>query len=281
VINVDQTTTQDFSLATARGVVNPTSLEFTLQRNQTQTMNLDLSNTGGLPMIWDVKESGGGAALPSRSRQGSKLMRIELSKDERANPGWAGTTHGHAPARGRRCPACSDLVDDRELSDRTWTTRPRSSTARNTRWRFDSNFVITNANVYDPAATRAPIANTPMAREKPDAAVNGLCDRRLGYVGTPTPRPTSTTRARTPGARWPQPEPDSSTGVAVADGKIYCRRLRGRYRTPSAHVLATTLVRQLGQCRPVPDHGLMGVVRRINGNVYCSGGVKADHARQR
>src|SRR5262249_31483607 len=48
-IAVDQTTTQDFSLRTARGEVDPTSLEFTLQRNETQTKTLTLSNTGGVP----------------------------------------------------------------------------------------------------------------------------------------------------------------------------------------------------------------------------------------
>jgi Carboxypeptidase regulatory-like domain/Malectin domain len=61
----DQTVTQDFSLRTPRGEVDPTSLEFVLQVNQTQTKTLRLSNTGGLPMTWDVKESGGGIAAPA------------------------------------------------------------------------------------------------------------------------------------------------------------------------------------------------------------------------
>ena len=64
-VEEDQTTTQDFSLRTPRGEVDPTSLEFVVQVNQTETKTLRLSNTGGLPMTWDVQESGGGIAAPS------------------------------------------------------------------------------------------------------------------------------------------------------------------------------------------------------------------------
>jgi hypothetical protein len=63
----DQTTTQDFSLRTPRGEVSPTSLEFIVPADQTRTKTLVLSNTGSLPMTWDVQESGGGPAAPSRA----------------------------------------------------------------------------------------------------------------------------------------------------------------------------------------------------------------------
>jgi hypothetical protein len=66
-ITEDQTTTQDFSLRTPRGVVSPTSLEFVVPAGQTRTKTLVLSNTGSLPMTWDVQESGGGPAAPSRA----------------------------------------------------------------------------------------------------------------------------------------------------------------------------------------------------------------------
>jgi len=61
-IDEDLTTTQDFSLRTPRGVVSPTSLEFVVPPDQTRTKTLVLSNTGSLPMTWDVAESGGGPA---------------------------------------------------------------------------------------------------------------------------------------------------------------------------------------------------------------------------
>jgi hypothetical protein len=61
----DQTTTQDFSLRTPKGEVSPTSLEFIVPAGQTRTKTLTLSNTGSLPMTWEVLESGGGPAAPS------------------------------------------------------------------------------------------------------------------------------------------------------------------------------------------------------------------------
>jgi Malectin domain/Carboxypeptidase regulatory-like domain/Viral BACON domain len=61
----DGTATQDFSLRTPRGEVSPTSLQLIVPPDQTRTRTLTLRNTGSLPMTWDVKESGGGAALPS------------------------------------------------------------------------------------------------------------------------------------------------------------------------------------------------------------------------
>ena len=242
-IDLDQTTTTDFSLRTPRGEVTPPSLEFVLQRNQTDTKTLTLSNTGGLPMTWDVKESGGGAAMPSRG--GSKLHRIELSKDERANPGWAGNqAHGHAP----RVDAGAPLAP-------TWSTianYPTGIMDNSTAFidgkeysvgGFDSNFVITNvANVYNPGSnTWAPIANTPMAREKPGvAAVNGLLYVTGGWdtFGTPIAEtdvydPSTNTWSTVA----PNPSPTAAPGVAVADGKIYfVGGCADGACTPSAHV---------------------------------------------
>jgi hypothetical protein len=62
----DQTVTHDFALRTPRGEVSPTSLQLIVPANQTRTRTLTLRNTGGIPMTWDVKESGGGAALPAK-----------------------------------------------------------------------------------------------------------------------------------------------------------------------------------------------------------------------
>jgi len=128
-ITEDQTVTQDFVLQTPRGEVNPTSLEFVVQRNQTDTKTLTLSNTGGLPMTWDVKESGGGLALPSRHFQGSKLVNIKLAGDELADPGWLGNhVHGDTPGVDAGRPLAPTWTTTRGRRSRTcqWLARSRA-----------------------------------------------------------------------------------------------------------------------------------------------------------
>jgi hypothetical protein len=48
--------------------VSPTSLQLIVPADQTRTRTITLNNTGGIPMTWDVQESGGGAAAPSRDQ---------------------------------------------------------------------------------------------------------------------------------------------------------------------------------------------------------------------
>jgi N-acetylneuraminic acid mutarotase len=282
-ITVDQTTTQDFSLRTARGEVNPTSLEFVLQRNETQMKTLTLSNTGGIPMTWDVKESGGGAALPSRSRQGSKLMRIELSKAERANPGWAGNqAHGHAPrvdAGAPLAPTWSTIanypVGIMDNSNAIIEGKEYSVGG------FDSTFTLSNhGNVYDPGTdTWSPIADMPMAREKPGvASVNGLLYVTGGWdtFGTPIAQtdvydPSTNTWSTVA----PNPSPTAAPGVAVADGKIY---LVGGCADGGCTPSATTVrydpaANSWDTVAPYPTPDSWESCGGINGNVYCSGGV--------
>jgi N-acetylneuraminic acid mutarotase len=282
-ITVDQTTTQDFSLRTARGEVNPTSLEFVLQRNETQTKTLTLSNTGGLPMTWDVKESGGGAALPSRSRQGSKLMRIELSKGERADPGWLGN---RTRSFGPRVDAGAPLAP-------TWSTIANypnpimDNSAAIIEGKeyvvggFNFALGITNTgNVYDPGTnTWAPIADMPMAREKPGvASVNGLLYVTGGWDNFGTP--IAQTDVYDPSTNtWstvaPNPSPTAAPGVAVADGKIY---LVGGCAdggcTPSATVVRyDPAANSWDTVAPYPIPDSWEACGGISGRVYCSGGV--------
>jgi hypothetical protein len=80
----DATVTQDFALRTPRGEVSPTSLEIIAPPDQIRTRTLTLRNTGSLPMTWDVRESGGGPAAPSRA---------ELKKNANYDPN-ARTTRG-------------------------------------------------------------------------------------------------------------------------------------------------------------------------------------------
>ncbi|HEY6606807.1 MAG TPA: carboxypeptidase regulatory-like domain-containing protein [Gaiellaceae bacterium] len=80
----DATVTQDFALRTPRGEVSPTSLEIIAPPDQIRTRTLTLRNTGSMTMTWDVKESGGGPAGPSRA---------ELQKNANYDPN-ARTTRG-------------------------------------------------------------------------------------------------------------------------------------------------------------------------------------------
>ena len=282
-ITEDQTTTQDFSLLTPRGEVSPTSLQFIVPADQTRTKTLTLSNTGSLPMTWDVKESGGGAALPSRARQGSKLLRIELSKDERADPGWLGNrTPGHAP----RVDAGSPLAP-------TWSTianYPSPIMDNSAAFLdgkeyvvggFNFNVGVTNmGNVYDPGTnTWAPIANMPVAREKPGvAAVNGLLYVTGGWDSNGNP--IAETDVYDPSSNsWstvaPNPSPTAAPGVAVANGNIYAvGGCADSFCTPSA-----TVVRydpssdSWATVAPYPSTDSWESCGGINGKVYCSGGV--------
>jgi hypothetical protein len=65
----DQTVVQDFALDTARAEVSPSSFEFIVPAGQQRTQILTLSNTGGVPLTWQISETGGGAIHPS-SMQG-------------------------------------------------------------------------------------------------------------------------------------------------------------------------------------------------------------------
>jgi subtilisin family serine protease len=96
----DQTVTRDFSLRTPRGVVTPTSLEVIVPPNQTRTRTLTLSNTGSLPMTWQVQESGGGRVSTTsaglQKKPGFDTM-ARTTKDlyvGGTRPGWTVTSPG-------------------------------------------------------------------------------------------------------------------------------------------------------------------------------------------
>jgi N-acetylneuraminic acid mutarotase len=282
-ITEDQTTTQDFSLRTARGEVSPTSLEFIVPADQMRTKTIRLSNTGSLPMTWDVKESGGGAAMPSRAGQGSKLLRIDLSKDELASPGWLGNK---APGHGPRVDAGAPLAP-------TWSSianYPSPIMDNSAAFidgkeyvvgGFNFNVGVTNmGNVYDPGTnTWAPIANMPVAREKPGvAAVNGLLYVTGGWDSSGTP--IAETDVYDPSTNsWstvaPNPSPRAAPGVAVANGNIYVvGGCADAFCTPSA-----TTVRydpssdSWDTVASYPTTDSWEACGGIIGKVYCSGGV--------
>jgi N-acetylneuraminic acid mutarotase len=280
-ITEGQTTTRNFSLRTPRGEVSPTSLEFVVQRNQIDTKTLTLSNTGGVPMTWDVKESGGGPVMPSRA--GSKLHRIELSKDERANPGWAGNQpRGHAPAVDAGAPLAPTWstianypVDIMDNSNAIIEGKEYSVGG------FNFTLGTTNTgHVYDPGSnTWASIADMPAAREKPGvAAVNGLLYVTGGWDvnGNPTAR----TDVYDPSTNsWstlaPNPSPTAAPGVAVADGKIYfVGGCADSFCTTSSQVVRYDPASDTwDSVAPYPHTNAWESCGGLSGKVYCSGGT--------
>ena len=232
----DETVTQDFSLRTPRGEVTPTSLEFVVQRNETQTKTLTLSNTGGLPMTWDVKESGGGEAVPSRQARLEAAQR-QAEQGRVGGSGLDGQSHAYLRvASGRRLTTGIRAGRRSPITRRrSWTTPPPSSTARSTSvGGFNFSVGVTNAgNVYDPGTDSwAPIANMPV---RPREAGGGrgqrpaVRDRRLGRERD-SHRPDRRLRPehRHLEHGGSQPEPDSSTGRRSPRRQdLLRRRLRG------------------------------------------------------
>jgi Malectin domain/Carboxypeptidase regulatory-like domain/Viral BACON domain len=118
----DQTITQDFSLATARAEVDPTSLEFIVPADQTRTKTLRLSNTGSADMTWEVRESGGGTA----SGHLSWLRRApESGVQMRKNATGSGLAH---PSAARWIPDKSSTPDPSILvyTDDAYHTSPNT-----------------------------------------------------------------------------------------------------------------------------------------------------------
>jgi N-acetylneuraminic acid mutarotase len=284
-ITEDQTTTQDFSLRTPRAEVSPTSLQFIVTPGNTRTKTLTLSNTGGLAMTWDVKESGGGPAGPSGARQGAKLSNITLSKGDLASPAWFGfraRTAGHAPAVNAGTPLnptwstianyptgimdnSADFIDGKEYSVGG----------------VNSSFSLLKSGfVYDPGSnTWSPIADMPVAREKPGViAVNGLLYVTGGWDSSGTP--IAETDVYDPSSNtWstvaPNPAPTAAPGVAVANGQIYLvGGCADAFCTPSAHVARyDPSTNSWDSAANYPTTDSWESCGGINGKVYCAGGV--------
>jgi N-acetylneuraminic acid mutarotase len=279
----DATVTKDFALRTARGEVSPTSLEIIAPVDSTRTRTLTLSNTGGIAMTWNVTESGGRAASPVGSRQGSRLMKVGLSGDQLADPGWLGNhVVGHSPNVNAGAPL-----------DPTWSTIANYPTAimdnsadiidgkEYVVGGIDSSFNITNHGwVYDPDANSwTPIADMPVAREKPGvAAVGGLLYVTGGWdtVGNPIARtdvydPDTNTWSTVA----PNPSPTAAPGVAEADGQLYfVGGCADGSCTPSSHVSRYDPGSDSWDSpASYPSGDSWEACGGIDGKVYCSGGV--------
>jgi N-acetylneuraminic acid mutarotase len=293
-ITEDGTTTQDFSLPTARGEVSPTSLEFIVPPDQTRTKTLTLSNTGSLSMTWEVSESGGGSSAPVKATRtagmqrllrsrGSKLVRTHLSGDQLASPAWVGS---HGKGQTPRTPAGAPL-------DPTWSAVANYPTGIMDNGAdiidgkvysvggIDSSFTILNHGyVYDPDANSwSPIADMPVGREKPGvAAVDGLLYVTGGWdtFGTPIAEtdvydPSTNTWSTVA----PNPSPTAAPGVAVADGQIYfVGGCADGACTPSSHVSRYdpgSDTWDSAASYPTTDswEGCAGIA----GSVVCAGGV--------
>jgi len=293
-ITEDETTTQDFVLRTPRGEVSPTSLQFVVPADQTRTKTLTLSNTGSLPMTWDVGESGGGSSMPGKATRsaairrlmhsrGAKLVRTHLSGDQLASPGWVGS---RGKGRTAQVPAGAPL-------DPTWSTIAPYPTGIMDNSAdiidgkvysvggIDSSFtVLRHGWVYDPDANSwSPIADMPVGREKPGvAAVNGLLYVTGGWdaVGNPV----AETDVYDPNTNtWstvaPNPSPTAAPGVAVNEGQLYfVGGCADGACTPSSHVSRydpSSDTWDSAASYPTTDswEGCAGIA----GQVYCAGGV--------
>ena len=100
----DEVITQDFALGTARAEISPSAFEFIVPVGETRTKTLNLSNTGGVTLVWEIRETGGGAVTTS-SMQG-------LEKDPDYDPN-ATTTEGlftNPPPKGWSPTAPGDVL---------------------------------------------------------------------------------------------------------------------------------------------------------------------------
>lgn len=90
----DEVEVRNFVLRTPRAEVDPTSFAFLVPVGQTRTTILNLSNTGSLDMVWEIRETGGGAVL---TRQGSgDWLYQRTGEPMRANTGGTALAHPSA-----------------------------------------------------------------------------------------------------------------------------------------------------------------------------------------
>jgi malectin (di-glucose binding ER protein)/carboxypeptidase family protein len=97
----DETVQQDFVLDTARAEVSPGSFEFIVPAGQQRTQILGLSNTGGVTLTWEMRETGGGAVehtsmqgLAPNPEHDPNATTTEGLYEEPAPKGWDPTAPG-------------------------------------------------------------------------------------------------------------------------------------------------------------------------------------------
>jgi hypothetical protein len=97
----DETVQQDFALDTARAEVSPGSFEFLVPAGEQRTQILSLSNTGGVTMTWEMRETGGGAVehtsmqgLAPNPEHDPNATTTEGLYEEPAPKGWSPTAPG-------------------------------------------------------------------------------------------------------------------------------------------------------------------------------------------
>jgi hypothetical protein len=281
-VAADDATRADFSLASGRIEVNPTSITTTQLLGTTQTSTLTFTNTGTAPADVELSERKGSFQI--LTMKGSGLLKLRLSKGT-ADPGWLGNhrTDDRVPgidAGPPNQPTWSPIAQypepimDNSADQIDGTVYSVGG--------FNGSAIIPNGYAYDPAGnTWSPIANMAVAREKPGAgAIGGKLYVTGGWDTNGNPSPN--TGAYDPGAdAWetvaPNPAPRAAAGTAVADDKLY--QVGGcvdGFCTPSNTVVRYDPAADSWETlAPYPHTTSWLSCGGIDGNVYCAGGLAA------
>jgi Carboxypeptidase regulatory-like domain/Kelch motif len=275
----DSATRADFSLASGRLEVSPTSLTSTQVLGTTKTATLNITNTGTAPAEVELGERKGSFQI--LTMKGSPLLKLRLGKGA-ADPGWLGNH-----VNDERVPG----IDAGPPSQPTWLPIEQYPTAimdnsadqiDGTVYSvggFNGSAIVANGYAYDPGAnTWSAIANMSVAREKPGAgAIGGKLYVSGGWSTSGNPLPN--TEAFDPGSgTWESlaanPAPRAAPGTAVADDQLYLvGGCADSFCTPSNSVVRYDPAGNSWETlAPYPHTTSWLSCGGIDGRVYCAGG---------
>jgi Carboxypeptidase regulatory-like domain/Kelch motif len=279
-VAADNATRADFSLASGRLVVNPTSLTTSQVLGTTTTRTLTISNTGTAPAEFELGERKGSFQI--LTMKGSPLLKLRLSKGA-ADPGWLGDHANDEPVPGINAgppnqPTWSPIalypvaIMDSAADQIDGTVYSVGGVS--------GGVVIPNAYAYNPTDdTWSGIANLPAAREKPGAgAIGGKLYVAGGWSSTGVPVPA--TVAYDPGTdTWEtlasNPSPRAAPGTAVVDDQLYqVGGCADGACTPSNNVVRYDPASDSWDTLAPYPHATSWIsCGGIDGKVYCAGGL--------
>jgi N-acetylneuraminic acid mutarotase len=279
-VAADDATRADFSLASGRLEVSPTSLTSTQELGTTRTATLNLRNTGTAPAEVELSERKGSFEI--LTMKGSPLLKLRLGKGT-ADPGWLGDHRNDEQVPG---------IDAGPPNQPTWSPIDQYPTPimdnsgdqiDGTVYSvggFNGSAIVANGYAYDSAAnTWSPIANMSVAREKPGAgAIGGKLYVSGGWSTTGNPLPS--TEAYDPASdSWESlaanPAPRAAPGSAVVDDQLYLvGGCADGFCTPSNSVVRfDPSANSWETLAPYPHTTSWISCGGIDGKVYCAGGI--------
>ena len=274
--------TVDFSLRTARAELDPTSIELIVPPDQTRTRTVTLSNTGGLDLVWESSESGGGSvsSIAGMNATGAEPMRVpaDVTPLSAAHP-TSGRIAGSDPTAVPNAPPWEDIaaypfaVMDHLADSFDGVVYSVSGIDGTLTWR---NNVIS----YDPGTGAwTQLSPIPTARERPNGAI---IDGQFYVVGG-----WDSSGAVVPSmeiydiasdswsAGTPIPEAWAASSNVVLDGRLYliggCQDACGTTDVwvydPGADAWA--------EAAPYPEPISWAHCGAIGERIYCAGGSAA------